>query len=173
MKTRYYIMAAAIVASVAAASLLKYLSHWRVERDTDSELVLSLDGSSNQGVYGKLQIRCSGGKTETRLYVPISKDGGPSRLLLSEAFQDAKGNAIPGESASGQSNGWAVARQEDFATRSNPAAFINRLLGSEWFNVSGLAQGGNGVSSEAVIGFKVRGLASYREKMSAVCGLAG
>ena len=171
MKTRTLIAGGAIIASVAAAFFFKGGPAWREE--PGEGLVLSSQGTSHDGASGKLEIRCAGGKTEVRLYIPMhalppaGQSSGPPTLDLNEEFRDAKGNVLGGE---GQAHEWVAAGQ-DYATRPDGDNFVSSLAGKELLYLRGVAFAGEGLTSSLLI-FPIRGLDSYRAKMSEACGKA-
>jgi len=176
MNKRLVVVGGLIVASVAIGLFFKPQPPGWTPKTADggSGLVLSVDPAQASARPARLEIRCQGGETELRLYVPIRAlpPTGPSpgrlTLDLSERFSvgDAK---IPVADQGGEGTvAWVVAPEGGFARRDDAAAFLARMANADWLDLGSVGFSGDSLAA-ATLTFAVKGLGAYRERM-AVCG---
>ena len=169
---------AALIVSIGAGFFVpNFQKHWILEVGNGSELVLSEEATSHGGPPATLQIRCDGGKSEVRLYIPLRRTppagltAGPEKVNVSEEFQDQKTGVAVVDAGTNEPFDWIVAHSGTFASRTNPSAFIGRMAIHHWLYLRLLGFTG-GKFSESVIMFPVKGLGEYKARIEAACGIS-
>ncbi|MBI3434498.1 MAG: hypothetical protein HY056_05395 [Proteobacteria bacterium] len=168
------VVALAIAGSGAALVLKGYRDGWIRESGGEADLVLSLNGVSATTRPTTLQIRCKGGASEIRLYIPIrimppaGRGGGPVTLDVSEEFRDRDRKIVATDADSAAPSSWTVAEAGTYASRTGAAAFIDRLASQNWLYLYSLGMSGNRLASSTIM-FPVRGLADHRVAIDSNC----